>query len=240
MLFWIRYSLRPKSESRYRSKVALISLSSSSRSVAGRQCRRPPRSVPGHASSATAPTARCAGPADVSASVSLCSTAIGKRPGTYGGVQHLQVGDGGHQRITLHVCHAAPIFLVLAPVAVIEQAAQRLLPRLRVAFRGCLLRERGHQRLVHHVVHHLARRVVRSGLLARGIPRLRVVGRQQVLKHLPQQLRVQRHFLFCRRVLLHRELVALEQPDQARLFLAFVKEERVGDGVTAPMGLHCR
>ena len=92
--------------------------------------------------------------------------------------------------------------------------------------RGYLLDNGGDQGLVHHVVHDGSRRVVGSGLLAGALLGLRVVGGQQVLEDLTQQLRVQGHFHLYRGVLLDGELVVVEQINEA----VRPKEEAVRNG----------
>ncbi|MCY1356130.1 hypothetical protein D9M69_425720 [compost metagenome] len=75
--------------------------------------------------------------------------------------------------------------------------------------------EVGDECLIHHVVHHFTRGVEGTGLLACGAAGVRVVAGQQVLEHLAQQFGVQRHFFIQRRVLVHRESVAVQQVDQS-------------------------
>ena len=132
----------------------------------------------------------------------------------------------------------------LPGVRVVEQITQPLAPELLVPVRRRgALGQRGRQRLVHHVVHDVARRVVGAGQLARSVARFRVVGGQQIFKYPAQQLRVERHVLIERRVLLHRELVAAEQREQPVLGveeqrrrhvqIAALRGDVVGKGVDA-------
>ena len=77
----------------------------------------------------------------------------------------------------------------------------------------CLLHlgfQAGNERLVHHVVDDFARGVERAGLFAGGRAGFRVIGREEIFKHLAGQFRVERHFLLDRRVFLDREMVALK------------------------------
>ena len=63
-----------------------------------------------------------------------------------------------------------------------------------------------------------------------------VDGGQQVLKHLAQQLGIQRHFQLGGRVFLHRELVAVKQVNQPRTAV-IAKEQAVGDAQLAVMDI---
>ena len=125
-----------------------------------------------------------------------------------------------------------------------EQQAQPLLePCLVAVVRRRVPQEAGDERFIDHVIDDAPRGVVGAGGLARRLLRLRVVGGQQVLEDAPQQLGVESDFEVERRILLHGELVAAEQGEQA----VFGSEEQacrniqfpvvsrvVGEGVDAP------
>ena len=143
--------------------------------------------------------------------------------GADGGVENPNARDGADGGAALVLGER----VVLECVFVVEQPAQTGAGGFGIGGVGRnRARQRRRQRLVHHVIHHRARRVVRAGHLARRVPRFGRVGGEQVLERLAEQLRVERHFRLRRRVFLHRELVALEQRDKP----VFVEEKAVGDG----------
>ena len=149
--------------------------------------------------------------------------------GADGGVENPNARDGADGGAALVLGER----VVLEGVFVIEQPAQTGAGGAGIGGGGRnRARQRRRQRLVHHVIHHRARRVVRAGHLARRVPRFGRVGGEQVLERLAEQLRVERHFRLGRRVFLHRELVALEQRDKP----VFIKEQAVGDAQFALMG----
>ena len=135
--------------------------------------------------------------------------------GTHRGIKHAQVGDGADDGLLLRRV-LEQILGVVVGVLVVQQIAQALAEELRVAIgRGHSFRQGGHQRLVHHVVHDAARRVVGAGCFPHGLARFGVVSRQQVLEYAPEQLRIQRDLLIERRVLFHGEFEAAEEAEQA-------------------------
>jgi hypothetical protein len=76
----------------------------------------------------------------------------------------------------------------------------------------------GDERLIHHVVDDFARRVKRAGLFAGGRAGFRVVGREQIFKHLAGQFGVERDFFLDGRVFRDGELVVVQRVDEAAHF----------------------
>ena len=143
-------------------------------------------------------------------------------------VQHPQARDGADEGLRLG--RIEQLARVVEGVLVIEQVAQPVAPEGVVAVRGPgLPGQRGRQRLAHHVIHDMARRVVGAGGLARGRAGLRIVGGEQVLEGAAEQFRIERHLAVERRVLLHREFVAAEEREEAVLGV----EEQAGRHVQA-------
>ena len=71
------------------------------------------------------------------------------------------------------------------------------------------------QRLAYHVINDVTGGVERARFLARGGAGFLVVAGQQILEHLAEQFRIERHFLFGGGVFLNREDVIVEQCEQA-------------------------
>ena len=147
--------------------------------------------------------------------------------GADGGVEDAELGDGADEAVGFIVGEH------FRGVGVVEEVADALAPELAVAVAGGgFLRERFRQRLVDHIVHDLAGRVVGAGLLAGVLAGFGVVGGEEVLEDLAEQFRVERDVLLDGRVLLDGELVAVEEPDEA----AVAEEEAVGNGVAVALG----
>ena len=117
------------------------------------------------------------------------------------------VGKWSRRRWRRHSCLRAP-------------GRQECLPHL-----SHLGQQVGFKALVHHVVDDLARGVEGAALFAGRLPRLRIVGAEQVLEDLAEQFGIERHIGIVGRVLVHREVVAGKEGDESLV----VEEEVVGD-----------